>query len=136
MAATSEHTAILRLIQASKAASAAGRTREGETLLARAAQLAPTHPVVLNELGLHMMQRGDAGNARELFARATAADPNHPSLWSNLALSLHALDRPQEEMAAIERALAERGKSPRESTLTEMDALWDAAKAAEKEANK
>src|ERR1700758_4806916 len=112
MAATSEHTAILRLIQASKAASAAGRTREGETLLARAAQLAPAHPAVLNERGLQMMQRGDAGSARELFERAAAADPNHPSLWSNLALSLHALDRPQEEMAAIERALALEPRHP------------------------
>jgi ATP diphosphatase len=38
----------------------------------------------------------------------------------------------ERRFAAMERALAERGKSPRESTLTEMDALWDAAKAAEK----
>jgi ATP diphosphatase len=34
--------------------------------------------------------------------------------------------------AAIEQALAERGKTPAEATLTEMDALWDAAKAAGK----
>ena len=33
---------------------------------------------------------------------------------------------------AIERALAAQGKRPQESTLAEMDALWDAAKAAEK----
>ncbi len=33
---------------------------------------------------------------------------------------------------AIERALAARGKSPREATLAEMDALWDETKAAEK----
>jgi len=32
----------------------------------------------------------------------------------------------------IERALAARGKKPENSTLAEMDALWDAAKAAEK----
>ena len=32
----------------------------------------------------------------------------------------------------IEHKLAERGKSPRESTLAEMDALWDEAKAMEK----
>jgi nucleoside triphosphate diphosphatase len=32
----------------------------------------------------------------------------------------------------IERALAARGKSPKESTLAEMDALWNAAKAEEK----
>ena len=36
--------------------------------------------------------------------------------------------------AAIERALAARGKSPTESTLAEMDALWDDAKMAERSA--
>jgi ATP diphosphatase len=34
--------------------------------------------------------------------------------------------------AWIERALAARGKTPRDATLAEMDALWDAAKAAER----
>jgi len=33
---------------------------------------------------------------------------------------------------AIERALAARGKTPKDATLAEMDALWDEAKAAEK----
>jgi nucleoside triphosphate diphosphatase len=40
----------------------------------------------------------------------------------------------ERRFAAIERALGERGKSPEQSTLAEMDALWDAAKAAEKAA--
>ncbi len=94
------------MIQASKAALAAGRSSEADELLARVAQLAPAHPAVLNELGQRMMQRGEAGTARDLFQRATLADPNHPALWSNLASSLHALRLPQEEMEAIERALA------------------------------
>ena len=34
--------------------------------------------------------------------------------------------------AAIEAALAEQGRGPEDSDLTEMDALWDAAKAAER----
>jgi nucleoside triphosphate diphosphatase len=38
----------------------------------------------------------------------------------------------ERRFASIERALAARGKSPRESTLAEMDALWDAAKTAER----
>jgi ATP diphosphatase len=38
----------------------------------------------------------------------------------------------ERRFASIERALAERGKRPEQSTLAEMDALWDAAKAAEK----
>src|SRR5438105_7856671 len=94
------------MIQAAKAAGAAGRSREADELLVRAAQLAPEHPAVLNELGMRMMERGDALKARELFQHATSADPNHPALWSNLAASLHALRLPQEEMQAIERALA------------------------------
>jgi aspartate beta-hydroxylase len=97
---------ILRMIQASKAAGAAGRGSEADQLLARAAQLAPGHPAVLNELGLHMMQRGEAAKARDLFQHATQADPGHPSLWSNLAASLNALGLPREETEAIERALA------------------------------
>jgi len=104
--ATPDNTTILGMIQASKAAGAAGRSSEADQLLARVAQLAPGHPAVLNELGLRMMQRGDAARARELFQRATAADPGHPSLWSNLAASLRALGQQQEEMEAIERALA------------------------------
>jgi nucleoside triphosphate diphosphatase len=38
----------------------------------------------------------------------------------------------ERRFAAIERALAARGKSPQDASLAEMDALWDAAKAAEK----
>jgi ATP diphosphatase len=37
----------------------------------------------------------------------------------------------ERRFAAIEAALAERGKTPSEATLAEMDALWDQAKAAE-----
>jgi ATP diphosphatase len=38
----------------------------------------------------------------------------------------------ERRFAAIERALAARGKAPVEATLAEMDALWNEAKAAEK----
>jgi ATP diphosphatase len=37
----------------------------------------------------------------------------------------------ERRFAWIERALAARGKTPTQATLAEMDALWDAAKAAE-----
>ena len=37
----------------------------------------------------------------------------------------------ERRFASIERALAQNGKSPQDATLEEMDALWDAAKAAE-----
>src|SRR5262245_251739 len=38
----------------------------------------------------------------------------------------------ERRFAAIERALAERGKSPQAATLAEMDALWNEGKAAER----
>lgn len=104
-ATPADHATVLSMIQASRTAGAAGRRAEAEQLLARVAQLAPSHPAVLNELGLTMMQRGDPARARELFERATRADPRHPSLWSNLAVSLRALNAP-EEFDAIEKALA------------------------------
>ena len=105
-AAATDNATVLRMLQASKTAGAAGRGGEADQLLAQVAQLAPNHPAVLNELGLRVMQQGDAGKARELFGRATQADPTHPSLWSNLAGALHELGRADEEMEAIERALA------------------------------
>jgi ATP diphosphatase len=37
----------------------------------------------------------------------------------------------EQRFAAIEHALAQRGKSPQQASLAEMDALWDEAKAAE-----
>ena len=37
----------------------------------------------------------------------------------------------ERRFAAIEAALAARGKTPAQSNLAEMDALWDAAKAGE-----
>jgi aspartate beta-hydroxylase len=101
-----DNATVLGLIQAAKNAAAAGRATEAERLLASVARLAPTHPAVLNELGLQMLARGEAGKASELFRRATQADPKHPNLWSNLASSLHALNQLPEELDAIERALA------------------------------
>ena len=37
----------------------------------------------------------------------------------------------ERRFAAIEHALAARGKEPKDATLAEMDALWDEAKARE-----
>jgi ATP diphosphatase len=42
-------------------------------------------------------------------------------------------DKFTRRFGSIEQALAAQGKKPQESTLAEMDALWDAAKAAEKD---
>jgi nucleoside triphosphate diphosphatase len=71
---------------------------------------------------------GDLMFAVVNLARHVGADPETALRSTNAKF--------ERRFAAIERALAARGKSPRQSTLTEMDALWDAAKAAEREDNK
>ncbi len=68
---------------------------------------------------------GDLMFAVVNLARHFGADPETALRATNAKF--------ERRFAAIERALAARGKSPRQSTLTEMDALWDAAKAAERE---
>ena len=58
------------------------------------------------------------------LARHLDADPE---------AALRATNRKFERrFAAIERALADRGKTPQDATLAEMDALWNEAKAAER----
>ncbi len=58
------------------------------------------------------------------LARHIGADPEDILRQTNLKF--------ERRFAAIETALAARGKTPKDATLAEMDALWDAAKAAEK----
>jgi ATP diphosphatase len=69
-------------------------------------------------------ETGDLLFAVVNLARHFDADPE-----SVLRMTNQKFER---RFASIERALAERGKTPSEATLAEMDALWDAAKAAEK----
>ena len=58
------------------------------------------------------------------LARHLGADPETVLRATNLKF--------ERRFASIERALAAAGKSPKDASLAEMDALWDAAKAAEK----
>jgi nucleoside triphosphate diphosphatase len=58
------------------------------------------------------------------LARHLKIDPEAALRQTNLKF--------ERRFAAIERALAARGKAPRDATLAEMDALWDEAKAAER----
>jgi nucleoside triphosphate diphosphatase len=66
---------------------------------------------------------GDLLFAAVNLARHLCADPE--------ALLRQTNRKFERRFAAIERALAARGKAPQDATLAEMDALWDEAKAAE-----
>src|SRR5262249_13084167 len=69
-------------------------------------------------------EAGDLLFAVVNLARHLDADPEGTLRMTNQKF--------ERRFAWIERALAARGKTPSKSTLDEMDALWDAAKAAEK----
>ncbi|HEY4404317.1 MAG TPA: nucleoside triphosphate pyrophosphohydrolase [Xanthobacteraceae bacterium] len=58
------------------------------------------------------------------LARHVDADPEAMLRATNLKF--------EQRFTAIEQALAQQGKSPAQASLAEMDALWDAAKVAEK----
>ncbi len=66
---------------------------------------------------------GDLLFAAVNLARHLRADPE--------ALLSRTNKKFERRFAAIERALAERGKAPQDATLAEMDALWDQIKARE-----
>jgi nucleoside triphosphate diphosphatase len=68
-------------------------------------------------------EAGDLLFAVVNLARHLGADPEDVLRQTNLKF--------ERRFAAIERALAERGKTPKDASLAEMDALWEAAKAAE-----
>lgn len=97
---------IRALIGAAGKAAAEGRKDEAARLLQRAEHDAPRHPLVLNEVGQRMLRSGEPERARELFAQAVKIDGSNPSLWINLAAALRSLDRHDEEMQALDRALA------------------------------
>jgi nucleoside triphosphate diphosphatase len=67
---------------------------------------------------------GDLLFAAVNLARHLRADPE--------ALLRHTNQKFERRFAAIESALAARGKAPQDATLAEMDALWDEAKAEER----
>jgi nucleoside triphosphate diphosphatase len=70
-------------------------------------------------------ETGDLLFAVVNLARHLDADPEAALRGTNAKF--------ERRFAFIEDALAARGKAPAQSTLQEMDALWDAAKAAEKD---
>ncbi len=94
------------LVQQAERAFAAGQRAESAGLLARAQALAPDHPLVLNAAAVQELHRGDVQAARRLIEQAIAKDAGHPSFWINLATICRRTGAPDDEMKALERALA------------------------------
>jgi len=103
--AANEETLIRGLIQQAERAQAAGQRDEAQRLLARASEVAPEHPLVLNACAIDLLQGGDAAKARVLLEHATLKDAANPSLWMNLATALRALGQFDDEEKALESVL-------------------------------
>ena len=118
-------------------AQAAGESRQGRLRLERSAGGAGKNPRGSRTRSKRDLAAGNAHAAAAevgdlLFAvvnlaRHLDADPEAVLRATNQKF--------ERRFAAIERALAARGKTPQQATLAEMDALWDEAKAAEKTRN-
>ena len=80
--------------------------------------------IAAGEHGRAADEVGDLLFAVANLARHLDRDPETTLRATNLKF--------ERRFAAIEQALAERGKRPQDATLAEMDALWDEAKAAER----
>ncbi len=94
------------LIDLAHQALANGRTDEAARLMRQAEEEAPQHPLVLNEIGERLLRSGEPARAHELFAQAVRSDSSNSSLWINLAAASRGLNRPDEELRALDQALA------------------------------
>jgi aspartyl/asparaginyl beta-hydroxylase (cupin superfamily) len=63
-------------------------------------------PRALAASGIQALRAGDPARARDLIGQALAIAPKDPPLWVNLALAHRALGETEQELAALERALA------------------------------
>lgn len=102
----SDDQRIRALIDAASKARAEGRADEAARFARQAEQEFPQHPLVLNEIGQRLLVSGDLVRAHDLLAQAVKADSSNPSLWINLAAALRGLNRHDEELQALDQALA------------------------------
>jgi aspartyl/asparaginyl beta-hydroxylase (cupin superfamily) len=97
---------VLQLLESAAQAFDRGHTQDAERLLRQAHAEAPRHPLVLNEIARLMLAAGNAAGAYELLEQAVSAAPSHPAVWINMAAALRGLKRTDEEMVALDKALA------------------------------
>ena len=72
-----------------------GRLGQAERWMRRAVEEDPTFPPAWNNLGVILMERGQIGEASEVFRRAFAADNgNSDEIRNNLRLALAKLENP------------------------------------------
>ena len=84
----------------------AGRINDASALWQRVLALDPNHTEALLAMATQALARRDSAGALQVLHHAAATAPRDPMVQLYIALALKDLDRPEEEMAAITRALA------------------------------
>ncbi|HEY2482765.1 MAG TPA: tetratricopeptide repeat protein, partial [Caulobacteraceae bacterium] len=97
---------IRQLVELAAQDLAGGRAQEATLKIRQAASEAPNHPLVLNEVARQRLQVGDWAAAHDLLQQVVKAEPSNPSCWLNLAAALRGLNKPDEEMAALNEVLS------------------------------
>jgi aspartyl/asparaginyl beta-hydroxylase (cupin superfamily) len=82
------------------------RDADAQRLLREAEAILPSHPLVLHERARRRLAAGDPAGARALLEQVVAMAPRRVSFWLSLAAALRALALREEELNALERALA------------------------------
>ena len=82
------------------------RDAEALRLFTEAAAILPEHPLVLHERARRVALAGDPAGARAIMERLVAMAPGHLPFWLSLAAVLRTLACRDEELAALECALA------------------------------
>lgn len=93
-------------LDAAIAAVREGRQGEGEGLFRELLEELPDHPLVLNNLGVLLLARGDNMGAEALLRRAIDKDPGNPDGLRNLALALLRQNRTRRAREAVAKAIA------------------------------
>jgi aspartate beta-hydroxylase len=82
------------------------RDADAQRLFGEAAAVLPNHPLVLHERARRAALSGDPAGARTIMEGVVAMAPGHLPFWLSLAAVLRTLARRDEELVALDRALA------------------------------
>jgi Flp pilus assembly protein TadD len=83
-------------------------------------KISPQDPVLLNNVGICQMTRGDHQKALEFFTQAAAINPNNPRYRANMAAALGMLGRYEESLALYRQVV------PKEAAQQNLGVLRDA----------
>lgn len=103
---------------------ASGDWPAAKRALETALRLAPEEPIILNQLGYAMLERGDdLARATQLIAKANRLQPDNAAITDSLGWAFHLRGQTAEAIPLLERAAAQR---PDEAAIGEHlgDAYW------------